>query len=388
MDSKAELLQGTLDLLILKTLALGPLHGWGISKRIRQLSSEVLQIGQGSLYPALYRLEDRGWIDAEWGVSPEGRKAKFYRLTARRAAAARLRNGELARLFTRRESRACAPPNDAREESHALAFPTPPPARLVVDRSAIEREMDDEMRFHLEMEAEELARFGGSPRTHASGSSSVRRRRAVSGRGSRRARRALARGAAAGRSLCSYAYSAAAVASSPSSVLTLALGVGANTAIFSVVRGVLLRSCRTPNPIDSSRSTSVIGGSPTAASPPDFLDWRAQTKAFSGHCRVLPEHDRRSRAAAKRSVSIKRASRRTSSTSLACGRNAAVGSGRAKTTSRLLASPCLSDGLWRRRFGADEVDSSDARSFSTTFRRPSSASRRRSSACRPVSIFG
>jgi PadR family transcriptional regulator len=82
MDSKAELLQGTLDLLILKTLALGPLHGWGISKRIRQLSSDVLSVGQGSLYPALYRLEDRGWIDAEWGISPEGRKAKFYRLTA------------------------------------------------------------------------------------------------------------------------------------------------------------------------------------------------------------------------------------------------------------------------------------------------------------------
>jgi transcriptional regulator len=82
MESKAELLQGTLDLLILKTLALGPLHGWGISKRIRQLSSEVLSVGQGSLYPALYRLEDRGWIEAEWGVSPEGRRAKFYRLTA------------------------------------------------------------------------------------------------------------------------------------------------------------------------------------------------------------------------------------------------------------------------------------------------------------------
>ena len=82
MDARAELLQGTLDLLILKTLALGPLHGWGISKRIRQLSSDVLSVGQGSLYPALYRLEDRGWIDAEWGISPEGRRAKFYRLTA------------------------------------------------------------------------------------------------------------------------------------------------------------------------------------------------------------------------------------------------------------------------------------------------------------------
>ena len=81
-DTRADLLQGTLDLLILKTLALGPLHGWGISKRIRQLSSEVLQIGQGSLYPALYRLEDRDWITAEWGISAEGRRAKFYRLTA------------------------------------------------------------------------------------------------------------------------------------------------------------------------------------------------------------------------------------------------------------------------------------------------------------------
>jgi PadR family transcriptional regulator, regulatory protein PadR len=82
MDERADLLQGTLDLLILKTLLLGPLHGWGISKRIRALSSDVLDVGQGSLYPALYRLEDNGWISAEWGVSPEGRRAKFYKLTA------------------------------------------------------------------------------------------------------------------------------------------------------------------------------------------------------------------------------------------------------------------------------------------------------------------
>jgi PadR family transcriptional regulator PadR len=78
---KADLLQGTLDLLILKTLRLEPLHGWGVSKRIRQLSDEVLQVNQGSLYPALYRLEEQGWITAEWGISPEGRRAKFYRLT-------------------------------------------------------------------------------------------------------------------------------------------------------------------------------------------------------------------------------------------------------------------------------------------------------------------
>jgi PadR family transcriptional regulator PadR len=76
-----DLLQGTLDLLVLKTLVLGPLHGWGISKRLRQLSDDALAVGQGSLYPALYRLEERGWIAAEWRHSPEGRRAKFYSLT-------------------------------------------------------------------------------------------------------------------------------------------------------------------------------------------------------------------------------------------------------------------------------------------------------------------
>jgi PadR family transcriptional regulator, regulatory protein PadR len=82
MGDRTELLQGSLDLLILKTLALGPLHGWGISKRIRQLSDDAFEVGQGSLYPALYRLEDRGWIVSEWGLSPEGRKTKSYSLTA------------------------------------------------------------------------------------------------------------------------------------------------------------------------------------------------------------------------------------------------------------------------------------------------------------------
>lgn len=82
MADKADLLQGTLDLLILKTLVLGPLHGWGIAKRIEQTSSDVLTVGQGSLYPALYRLEDKGWIRSEWGTSSEGRRAKLYTLTA------------------------------------------------------------------------------------------------------------------------------------------------------------------------------------------------------------------------------------------------------------------------------------------------------------------
>jgi PadR family transcriptional regulator PadR len=77
-----ELLQGTLDMLILKSLQHEPMHGFGISVRIRQMSDEVLQVEQGSLYPALYRLEDQGWIESEWGVSDNNRKAKFYSLTA------------------------------------------------------------------------------------------------------------------------------------------------------------------------------------------------------------------------------------------------------------------------------------------------------------------
>ena len=82
LSDRADLLQGTLDLLILKSLLVAPLHGWGISKRIRELSRDVLQVNQGSLYPALYRLEDRGWVESAWGISPEGRRAKFYTLTS------------------------------------------------------------------------------------------------------------------------------------------------------------------------------------------------------------------------------------------------------------------------------------------------------------------
>jgi transcriptional regulator len=81
MPPSSDLLQGTLDVLILKTLALQSMHGWAIAQRIQQISQEVLQIGQGSLYPALHRLEYKGWIRSEWGTSENNRKAKFYSLT-------------------------------------------------------------------------------------------------------------------------------------------------------------------------------------------------------------------------------------------------------------------------------------------------------------------
>jgi len=80
-NQRTDLLQGTLDMLILKALQLGPMHGFGISVLIRQMSEEALRVEQGSLYPALYRLEEQGWIASEWGTSENNRKAKFYKLT-------------------------------------------------------------------------------------------------------------------------------------------------------------------------------------------------------------------------------------------------------------------------------------------------------------------
>lgn len=82
MAQGQDILQGTLDLLILKALALGPMHGWGVAQRIQRVSSDVLSVNQGSLYPALHRLEKKGWIEAEWQISDKGRRAKVYALTA------------------------------------------------------------------------------------------------------------------------------------------------------------------------------------------------------------------------------------------------------------------------------------------------------------------
>ena len=79
--TRSDLLQGTLDVLVLKTLSNGPIHGWGISQRIQQVSEDVLAVNQGSLYPALHRLEEKGWIQAEWGNSENNRRARYYSLT-------------------------------------------------------------------------------------------------------------------------------------------------------------------------------------------------------------------------------------------------------------------------------------------------------------------
>ena len=81
MSKPTDLVQGTLDLLILKTIALQPMHGWAVAQRIRQISKEVLQVGQGALYPSLHKLEQNGWISSAWGISENNRRAKYYTLT-------------------------------------------------------------------------------------------------------------------------------------------------------------------------------------------------------------------------------------------------------------------------------------------------------------------
>ena len=83
MKQKSELPQGTLDLLVLKALSLGPMHGYGVGQRIQQLAEDMLRIEEGTLYPALYRIEQKGWIESEWGVSENNRRARFYKITRR-----------------------------------------------------------------------------------------------------------------------------------------------------------------------------------------------------------------------------------------------------------------------------------------------------------------
>ena len=95
-----DVLQGTLDMLILKALSLEPMHGWGISQRIQQISRDVLQINQGSLYPALHRLERRAWIEADWGTSENNRRAKYYRLTSVGKKQLAIESGKWERMTT------------------------------------------------------------------------------------------------------------------------------------------------------------------------------------------------------------------------------------------------------------------------------------------------
>jgi PadR family transcriptional regulator, regulatory protein PadR len=98
VSKPTDLVQGTLDLLILRVLALEPMHGWAIAQRIRQMSSEQLRVGQSALYPALHKLEQQGWIEAEWDVSENNRRAKYYKLTAHGRTALKAETAQWERL--------------------------------------------------------------------------------------------------------------------------------------------------------------------------------------------------------------------------------------------------------------------------------------------------
>ena len=100
MSKPTDLVQGTLDLLILNIIALEPMHGWAIAQRIKQISNDVLQVGQGSLYPALHKLEHQGWIESEWGESENNRRAKYYRLTREGRQALKEESAHWQRLST------------------------------------------------------------------------------------------------------------------------------------------------------------------------------------------------------------------------------------------------------------------------------------------------
>ena len=161
MGKPTELLQGTLDLLILKTLALEPMHGWGITLRIQQITGEVLQVRPGALYPALHRLEHQGWIVAKWGETAAGRRAKYYSLTRAGSSAARAR-GRRSGVGCRRRSRHSSIPSD-RSCSSASTIASLMALRSFLRRRTVDQELDEELRFHLEQMQELAASRGDDP---------------------------------------------------------------------------------------------------------------------------------------------------------------------------------------------------------------------------------
>ena len=169
-----ELLHGTLDTLVLKTLPAAACHGYGIARAIEEGTDQVVDVEEGSLYPALYRMERKGWIEAEWGMSELGRRAKFYRLTPADASSWRHR---------RRNGRGLPAPCRAscwrRSRAPAMGF-----FNRVAWRPKVDREVDDELAFHLEMRTRESSRAAWTPRRRAAKRKAVRQR-AAHARGAR-----------------------------------------------------------------------------------------------------------------------------------------------------------------------------------------------------------
>ena len=158
MGKPVDLVQGTLDLLILKAIGTAPIHGWAIAQRINQLSSEVLRVQQGSLYPALQRLEREGWIRAEWGASENNRRARFYSSDQGRPETSRARAGGLGTAGRRDR----APAADARDAMRSCRESLAT-VRGSFRPGALDAEVAEELRFHLERQIEANLDAGMSP---------------------------------------------------------------------------------------------------------------------------------------------------------------------------------------------------------------------------------
>ena len=213
---RGDLLQGTLDMLVLKALQLQPMHGWGITERIEQWSESVLQLGQGTLYPALYRLERQGLIASDWRTTANNRRARYYALTR---AGRRHFSDELVAVapdVARRQPRAR---RHARRRRGIMSWIGERWYRLrsVVRRDAIEDGLNEEMRFHIDQQTEKNIRPGHDARRSAPpGARQVRRPRARQGRHARRIPAGALRGFRARSSLRRASARCARPASPPS----------------------------------------------------------------------------------------------------------------------------------------------------------------------------
>ena len=278
-----DLLQGTVDLLILRTLQSEPMHGWAISERIQQISQDVLQVNQGSLYPALHRLEHQGWIEAEWGISELGRRAKFYRLTAIGPPAARRRGQRVGTHDDRHRPRDEDGVNlrDVRLRIRALFAPR-----------RVEREMDEELRFHLEMETRKHLAAGLSADEARARAQARFGSTAVAADACRDARGLSLLDATVGDVLYALRTFRRSPMVAATIVGTVALGLGLVAAVFTIFNAFVFRpdAVRDPDSLFSLRW--ALSGNATAHvrfTLPRYQSLRGETDIFSGVCARLAD---------------------------------------------------------------------------------------------------
>ncbi len=275
---RGTLLPGTLDLLILKAVSLGPLHGYAVLLRLQQITGGALAIEQGALYPALYRLEHQGLLDAKWGISENNRRARFYTLTA----AGRKRFREEAASWSTLVSVMSAALGSGTERGVVVFARLRSLVRGVVRRSAVERDMAEELKFHVDARARDIAASGFSQEEA--------RRRARLEFGAVESYKDECREARGLRLLddlrADLRYAVRTLARTPAfaamAIVSLALGIGANTVVFSVVNALVLK----PLPIDHPERVFFLqfgsGANHPTTSFPNYRDLRDRSASFDG----------------------------------------------------------------------------------------------------------